>query len=529
MGEYVFGANIIENLTTGMYQDSRVIYREYIQNACDQVDKAVRLGLLVKGEEEIFIEIDADARSITITDNATGIDKANFRRILSGIADSDKKLGEDKGFRGIGRLCGLAYCSQLIFSSTSHGEGIVSTMICDAEKMRRLINENELGTKHTAEDVLSSINVFSEEKTDDVEGHWFKVELKNINVENTALLDFKGITDYLSFVAPVPYKSTFIFRNEIYKHSEEIGSPIDEYNIYLNGEQVFKQYKTRYKTRSGEDEIFELNFKDFYDPSGNLIAWSWVGLSSFKGVIENDCLMRGIRLRKENIQIGDEDTLQALFKEDRGIHYFVGEVFAVSRDLIPNAQREYFNENPMRQEFERLLRTYFRDSLHKLYYGGSEINSAYKKIDDESKKQREFEERKRQGYYVDDSQIKKAEESVQKIHADAEKARKVLAKRKTAEDDETSKMVKKIIDHTEKIRGKEKVENEEGKGKSVISSEYDGDRKNENANSIRRADRLPAYSKNERKLISKIFEIILQSVDEETATKIIDNIEVKLK
>ena len=48
MHEYIFGANIIENLTTGMYQDSKVIYREYIQNACDQIDKAVNEGLLHK-------------------------------------------------------------------------------------------------------------------------------------------------------------------------------------------------------------------------------------------------------------------------------------------------------------------------------------------------------------------------------------------------------------------------------------------------------------------------------------------------
>ena len=28
------GKNILENLTTGMYADSKVIYREYVQNAC---------------------------------------------------------------------------------------------------------------------------------------------------------------------------------------------------------------------------------------------------------------------------------------------------------------------------------------------------------------------------------------------------------------------------------------------------------------------------------------------------------------
>lgn len=40
------GKNILENLTTGMYADSKVIYREYVQNACDQIDKAVELGII---------------------------------------------------------------------------------------------------------------------------------------------------------------------------------------------------------------------------------------------------------------------------------------------------------------------------------------------------------------------------------------------------------------------------------------------------------------------------------------------------
>ncbi|MBQ3626349.1 MAG: hypothetical protein II948_06365, partial [Synergistaceae bacterium] len=69
MSEYVFGANILENLTTGMYQDSRVIYREYIQNACDQIDKAVNQGLLDKDEAKIEINLDKDERVILIEDN----------------------------------------------------------------------------------------------------------------------------------------------------------------------------------------------------------------------------------------------------------------------------------------------------------------------------------------------------------------------------------------------------------------------------------------------------------------------------
>lgn len=104
MEEYVFGANILENLTTGMYQDSRVIYREYIQNACDQIDKAYDMGLLRDEEGCIDIWFDAENRTVSIVDNATGIPSVDFERTLADIANSDKRLGEDKGFRGIGQL-----------------------------------------------------------------------------------------------------------------------------------------------------------------------------------------------------------------------------------------------------------------------------------------------------------------------------------------------------------------------------------------------------------------------------------------
>ena len=71
------GKDVIESLTLGMYEDCRFIYREYVQNAADQVDKAVAEGLINKGEEHIQIEIDPENRSIIIEDNATGIAETN--------------------------------------------------------------------------------------------------------------------------------------------------------------------------------------------------------------------------------------------------------------------------------------------------------------------------------------------------------------------------------------------------------------------------------------------------------------------
>lgn len=414
MREYIFGANILENLTTGMYQDSKVIYREYIQNACDQIDKAYSMGLLKPNEGRIDIWLDAEKRMVSIEDNATGIGAVDFERTLADIANSDKKIGEDKGFRGIGRLCGLAYCKELIFTSTAMGEDVISVMRCDALKMRELINASENGKKYTASEVLRNIYVFNSYKTAEKDSHWFKVEMVCINDENTDLLDFAQIKEYLSFVAPVPYQNTFIFRKEVGNHAKKIGYHIDEYMIALNGEPIFKKYTTNFKTSKGEDEVFNIAFKEIYDSHNNLLAWLWIGVSRFKAVISRDCKMRGIRLRKENIQIGSDDALQKLFKEDRGHHYFIGEVFAVSKDLIPNSQRDYFNENATRVEFEREMRRYFNSELSKIYYEGSAINSAYSKIDSYEKKQAELQEKRAHGDFIDTNHLENALEEVKK-------------------------------------------------------------------------------------------------------------------
>ena len=523
MSEYIFGANILENLTTGMYQDSRVIYREYIQNACDQIDKAINQGLLVKSEAVIEINIDKEKRIILIEDNATGIKAEDFIKVLGNIADSDKKLGESKGFRGIGRLCGLAYCKILKFQAKYKGEKVISVMTCDAEKMRALIQESESGKKYSAQEVLDRIYSFSQEQVsnDEINSHWFKVEMININDENVDLLDFLGVKNYLAFNAPVPYQNSFTYRSEIYNYIKANNLKLDEYNIFINSEQIFKKYDTHHKTSKGDDQIIDLKFQEFYDDNKNLVAWSWIGISCFKAVIDKDCLMRGIRLRKDNIQIGNQDTLQRFFKEERGGHYFIGEIFCVSPDLIPNSQRDYFNENLTRFEFEKQLRNYF-EYLHKLYYAGSEISSDFKKIDEAAKKMSEHEARIKAGYFVNDEQRELAAENLDKLKRDAEKAEARIERKKNL----NNEIAIRIIEQYEK-------EPQENKSK-------DKDKNNKNENEIKldlrqepkikyRADRLSSYSKAERKLISKIYDIIFNSIDAGTAEMLISKIEAELK
>ena len=79
----VFGASILEALTTGMYKDPIIIYREYIQNACDAIDQAVREGLYEEQRQgSVHLFVDRDRRYVAIEDNGAGVPAAKFRRTV---------------------------------------------------------------------------------------------------------------------------------------------------------------------------------------------------------------------------------------------------------------------------------------------------------------------------------------------------------------------------------------------------------------------------------------------------------------
>lgn len=54
----IIGKNVIENLTLGMYENSLMIYREYIQNAADSIDKAINLGILKEKQDQYTTDLD---------------------------------------------------------------------------------------------------------------------------------------------------------------------------------------------------------------------------------------------------------------------------------------------------------------------------------------------------------------------------------------------------------------------------------------------------------------------------------------
>lgn len=512
------GKNILDNLTTGMYSDSKVIYREYIQNACDQIDFAINLGILSEDEGYVDIFIDSEKRYINIEDNATGVKEKNFIEDVGDIANSNKEIGKNKGFRGIGRLCGLAYCKTLKFTTSYDGENVKSIMTCNAEKMRKMLVENK---KYTLDEIWEDIIIYSSEP-EAKEKHYFKVEMIDINKENTDLLDNSKVREYLSFVVPVPYKNTFILRNQIYSYAEKIGYRIDEYCIRVNGSQIFKEYTTKLKEQSGlslknYDEISRLELKDFRDSSGQLVAWMWVGLSRFEKQIPKINAMRGLRVRSANIQLGNDDVLQDLFKESRGNYYFVGEVFAVSKELIPNSQRDYFNENETRVLFEDLLRVYFFDVLHKLYYEANRVKNDYKRQEEYITKVEAYKKKEKEQGFVNEEERQKLQFDIDKAKKNAEEARKRLDKLDVSDSNSPMSEVRKSIGQKYGNDIKKKAEittvviEDNNNKKSFITSS------------------MPRLSRSERKIVSKILSIITDIAPKDIAEQIINKIKEEMR
>lgn len=534
MSTIKIGKNAIENLTIGMYSDSKIVYREYIQNAADSIDAAVSDGIYNDGEKpQIEIELDSQVRMIRIKDNAYGVQSKDIVHKLANIADSDKERGVDKGFRGIGRLGGLAYCETLRFITTYPGEDIQTTMTWQADELIKKINDPLV--KDSAEDVLEKIISYSEEACNP-DDHYFIVELQNVREDNKELLDVQHVKDYIAANAPVDFDSKFYLKSEINRYLDESTLTLSKYRIFVDGEDVFKDYNHALYEKSGDtlnqyDEIESLEFKEFRNSSDELLAWMWFGVCAFEKQIPTCNTMRGLRLRRDNIQIGDSRTLIKLFREQRGNYYFVGEIHAVHKDLIPNARRDYFNENHTRLEFENAVSEYFL-KLYKLYHNANKAKSAYRKEITVLDKEVKLAKKEKIGF-VNLSEKEEMVKEIEFAQKTAEKSKTEIQKLKenAKEDPVFSKVLVSIKKKHEKnldtaFPEKVNVTPKKEKVSSSIDSEKATENKSEETPLL--TDNLVNLNENERKLIGRIYEVIQKVLPPTQSPSLIKKIQDEL-
>ncbi len=431
--EPIFGKNVIETLSEGMYDNPLFLFREYVQNAADAIDAAEKEGILENGAGQIVVMIDEDSRTIRFEDNGTGIKKKDVHRMLANIGDSQKDRKSNKGFRGIGRLGGLGYCQKVRFETSAFDENVMTTLEWDAEKLHEILaDKNE--HMHAGE-LIKRITTTSQSECR-VGEHFFRVSLIDVSPNSDELLDVEEVRKYLAMVAPIPFDyAKFPFVDEIEKFLKRNDLiPPNEYALFINGDEVRKGYETPLKTGDGKSvEILGVECRLIED-EGKVLGWYWFCVSRFEGVLPKKCWQRSIRLRKANIQIGEADCLSnhprrgiSLWKEDRGNNYFLGEIHALDEDLIPNSRRDYFNQDNACRRFESALMRAF-DDLDDLYHKASQMRSSNKKIQEANEARKEFETKERTGAFLDKQEREEAKNNVEKLAAEGRAAQKRFEK-----------------------------------------------------------------------------------------------------
>lgn len=534
------GKAVLENLTHALYKDARIIYREYIQNSCDQIDIAIKENSFPDEKLEILININTNKKIVTIRDNANGISTKEIKRRLEDVADSDKIQGENKGFRGIGRLGGIAYCRELRFVTTFKGETTETTMIWDAQKLQEVFADD---TNHSsAEEILDEIISYDTRNVDANE-HYFIVQLIDIKESAESLLDYKSVKQYISEVAPLGFRATFIFKNKIdeFIASHDEIPPMHCYNIGIRKDSgelnyLYKDYQTNIYKMQGKNKVVVDTVRDIqtdilFDSQGQPIAWIWFAVTSLKGAI-NDVgnPWKGLRLRQFNIQIGEKNALSEFFTEGRGNSYFMGEVHTLSKKLRPNARRDYFNETPDVKEFEHALKEYFK-KLSRLYKTGSDLNSSYEKLKNAEQLHKEYANQMEKGFATPEAQATKKAELEKAIEKAKEGKNTIKRFQDKAEEDESSALAK-LVNVVEKAH---KIDVENVIIKPVPKSPPQSKKKDNHKchNKVEKPklliEELTSYDKKTRKVISLIYDIIHKNLPPNDADALVEKIHKELK
>lgn len=344
------GMYLLETLTAGMYNEPLSIYREYIQNAVDSIDLLNRKNK--RRKMKVNIDLNPFERSITISDNGAGIPVRNAEQILSSIGISDKTDNGLRGFRGIGRLGGIAFSEKATYRTKAEGENKESIQEWDCRKLREILSDSK-NSAMSLEKVFKQTTTFRQENSRRSTGRYFEVVLEGVLSFRNHIMDIERVRNYLGEVAPVAFNpDEFSYGRKIDRYLSSKLSHYGKYEIMVNGDPVYKPYRDKVKiTKKGSDYIEDINLFEI-KIRGRAVAIGWYGQRrALLGAIVKGQKGSGISIRLGNLLIGDPHLLDGCFREPRFNSYVMGEIHVDCPDLVPNSRRDDFVDNEMKTRF----------------------------------------------------------------------------------------------------------------------------------------------------------------------------------
>ncbi|TBC84253.1 ATP-binding protein [Rhizobium ruizarguesonis] len=364
------GPYVLESLTTGMYGEPRHTIREYVQNAFDAIEAARDSETLQKDEGLVVITVDKTKNSISIKDNGSGIRSENAWSTLSAIGASAKERSERAGFRGIGRLAGLAYCDKLKFITKHRTDVRETTISFDCVRLRKEMDPAERSQTDIQTLLTETVkDTYRTVPESEKALHYTEVVLEGVDLAPDEMKDIEKLSSYLSQTAPVKfYPKLWSHEQEIANYAAEFGKPIKTIDLIVRqmdfadpgdpdpeGEistkefEIFKPYRNHHTPKGKKEPVAVSGVTLLADESGENKWWGWIGDMPTVATL-NDTDAAGLRVRSKNIQIDGTDIMERLFAESRVSYarfnkWFIGEFHILSDDVVPNARRDGFEEN----------------------------------------------------------------------------------------------------------------------------------------------------------------------------------------
>ena len=338
---------LLDLMINSIYTHREIFLREIISNASDAIDKLAYTALtddkvgLSRDDFAITITRDPENRTLTVSDNGIGMNKAEMEENLGTIAKSGslgfKQAMEKKedidiiGQFGVGFYSAFMVASQVTVISKKYGSDVAYKWVSQGTD-GYTIEEAERDSAGT--DVIMVLKADTEEDT-------YNQYLEEYEIRNL-------VTKYSDYIR-------YPIRMEVEKSRKKEDSPEDkpEYESYtemttLNSMVPLWQKNKKDVTEEEYNAFYQDKFYDYNKPL-RVIHFSAEGQVSFKALLYipskapydfyTKDFKRGLQLYSSGVMIMDscEDLLPEHFRFVRGV--------VDSQDLSLNISREMLQHN----------------------------------------------------------------------------------------------------------------------------------------------------------------------------------------
>ncbi len=358
---------ILDLMINSIYTHKEIFLRELISNCSDALDKLYfkslteNLGDVSRGDLQIKISTDKEARTITISDNGIGMTKDELENNLGVIAKSgsqDFKANNEKtddvsiiGQFGVGFYSAFMVAEKVEVLSKAYGEEQAYKWVSSGAEGYDVIpaEKQERGTQ---------ITLFLKKDGDDEDYSAFMEEYRLRSL-------IKKYSDYIRY--PVRMEVTK------YKPSEEEGKPSTEYKEEETVNSMIPLWKKN-KSEVTEEEYKEFYRRTFFDTEDYLhvIHYSAEGTVDYKAMLYipahapynyySKNYEKGLKLYTNGVLITDrcEELLPDYFSFVKGV---------VDSELSLNISRETIQQDKQLKQIgksiEKKIKTELANMLEK--------------------------------------------------------------------------------------------------------------------------------------------------------------------